>query len=140
MSDMQIPQGINPYMFKSLEFDFPFIVRDAVEYISPGGDEIIIKLKDGDVVLYETEYNSIRPLPSDSDNMTEKEFTREFGYRMCKIMKHKCMTQQDISDATGIPRVMISNYMNGKHIPSFYKIDKIAKALECSTDDFRYFY
>jgi transcriptional regulator with XRE-family HTH domain len=52
----------------------------------------------------------------------------------------KGVNQQYLSDATGITAVTLSNYMRGKVTPNFYNVDKIAKALDCSIEEFRYTY
>jgi transcriptional regulator with XRE-family HTH domain len=49
------------------------------------------------------------------------------------------ISQCELSERTGITQPSISDYMNGKKLPSFYTVDKIAKALGCSVDAFRYF-
>jgi transcriptional regulator with XRE-family HTH domain len=53
-------------------------------------------------------------------------------------MCRKGVTQSDLSFATGIAQPTLSGYINGKHEPGLYAIDKIAKALGCSVDEFRY--
>lgn len=82
---------------------------------------------------------TIRKLPRDSNNMSEEEYRIEFSMRLKKIMYRKGWTQDDLSEATGITQAMISRYISRKATPSFYNVDKIAKALGCSTDEFRYF-
>ena len=42
-----------------------------------------------------------------------------------------------IPNLTGLTQPNISQYMNGTKTPSFFTVDKIARALNCSTDDFR---
>lgn len=119
---------------------FPSIVANAVEFIEAGYSELVIKLRDGTSILYDDMDNSIRNLPIDSNNMTDIQCRREFGIRLQKIMYLKGVTQEELSRTTGISQTMISLYITGKNNPTFCKVDKIAKALNCSMDDFRYFY
>lgn len=130
---------LDSYVRNNLESYFPFIVKDAIEIIQVSFNELLIKLNDGTSVLYDDRDNSIRMLPIDSHNMTEDETRHEFGIRLTKMMQLKGVTQNELSKLTGIPQSMISSYVNGRYTPSFYAVDKIAKALDCSTDDFRYF-
>ena len=78
-------------------------------------------------------------MPKDISNMSEDECKTEFSWRLRSRMQRKRVTQQDLSDMTGISQSCISGYLNGTNMPSFYKADKIAKALGCSVDDFRYY-
>jgi DNA-binding Xre family transcriptional regulator len=88
--------------------------------------------------LYDDVTRSYRKLPTDSDELTEDECRREFGIRLNKILIRKNITQIELSEMTGINRSILNGYITGKHSPSFYNVDRIAKALDCSVDDFRY--
>lgn len=122
----------------NFERQFPSIAAN-VEDCEIFDREMVLRMNDGTYMLYDDDAKTIRNLPKDSRAMTEDECRNEFGARLYKIMWSKGITQQELSDMTGIPRVTISYYMTGRSTPSFYKVDQIAKALGCSTDDFRYF-
>lgn len=126
-------------IYKNFEMNFPLIAKDIVEYRSVSKTELIIKSIDGDIFLYDDVYRSIRKLPKNSNDMSEKECKNEFGIRLFKIMSRQGITQAELSHMTGIQQPILSGYITGKNSPSFYKVDKIAKALGCSTDDLRYF-
>ena len=55
------------------------------------------------------------------------------------MMYIKGITQSELSNCTDIPQYLISDYIRGKRTPSFYNVDKIAKALDCSVDELRYY-
>lgn len=129
---------MNKYIFDDLKLRFPFIVRDAVEYIERKYDEVIIKLNNGDVVSFDTLYRTFRTMPKDSKSLTEDQCRFEFGVRLKRILMKSGMTQTDLAMITGITQANISSYITGKITPSFYNVDKIAKALNCSMDDLRY--
>ena len=125
-------------IYRNLQMYFPFLVRDYAYVYQRGNNELIIRLKNGDFVSYDDVTKSIRNLPPDDRDMTEDECRREFGRRLYKIMANKGITQDELSARTGIHRTIISKYINGRHTPSFFAVDKIAKALGCSIDAFRY--
>lgn len=100
--------------------------------------EVVAKLNDGSTVVFDHLDKTIRNLPKDSNAMSEEECRRELGLSLRKLMFIKGIAQKDLSETTGISEHMISNYIRGKSTPSFYTIDKIAKALGCSTDALRY--
>lgn len=112
--------------------------NEVAEYDKVSPFEIIVKFKDGTAWLYDDRTNGSRSIPYDSNEMTEEEQTREFGIRLRTMMWSKGITQKELAEKTGIQQSLLSDYVRGKKKPSFYKVDKIARALECSVDDFRY--
>jgi DNA-binding Xre family transcriptional regulator len=117
---------------------FPLITEHTVEFIPDDRTSMVMRLDTGESFLYDDYDKTIRRLPSDSGSMTELEFRREFCFRVRKIMMVKGITQSELSDITGITQPALSNYLSCKTTPGFYAVDKIAKALKCSVDDFRY--
>ena len=69
----------------------------------------------------------------------EELYKKEFSSNLQRVLNDKNVSQRKLSEDTGISEVSISRYLNGKRIPSFYTIEKIALALKCSTDEFRCF-
>lgn len=129
---------MNDYLYKNMAMHFPFLAEDGVSFLEKENGDVIVKLKDGRSVLYDDRDHSIRRLPENSKNMTTEECRKEFGYRLYRLMLRKGMTQTDLSNATGIQRYLISNYITGKTTPSFCNADKLAKVLDCSMDELRY--
>ena len=127
------------YKLHHLKLCFPFIARDMIGYKEVNSFDMVITLNDGSKVLYDDFNKTYRMLPNDISNMSEDECKQEFAYRLKSRMQRRCITQQKLSEMTGIPQGTISRYMDGTNVPSFYKADKIAKALGCSVDDFRYY-
>lgn len=126
-------------IYENFKKYFPLIEPEVDGYrINGDFDMMIVELKDGGLLIYDDNTNTIRNAPSDDKMMTENECRREFGMRLRRIMISKGVTQEQLSQATDIQQSQLSNYINGKTSPSFYNVDKIAKALGCNTDDFRY--
>lgn len=126
-------------LFESFKLYFPTSANNTYSYSTTSDPyELVVTLNDGSKFLYDDFSNSIRNLPIDSDNMNEDEFKREFGFRLKKIMNRRNITQEELSEMTGISRIMISHYFNQKCLPSFYNVDKIAKALGCSINELTY--
>ena len=125
-------------MIDRFKLYFPVLYYETERYLRIDDYGLTAELKDGSVVEYDDMTISFRNLPSNSRDLTEQECRREFGMRVRKIMGRKGITQIELAERTGIQQTLLSNYMNGKTTPSFYNIDKIAKALDCSADEFRY--
>lgn len=129
---------MNKRIYENLKFYFAFVSDDAIDIRETGPFELTIKLSDGRSVMYDDTDKTIRNLPYDSNHMTEEECKQEFGMRLNKRMQRKGIRQSDLADMTGISQSLISKYIVGKTIPSFYNADKIAKALGCSLEELRY--
>lgn len=117
---------------------FPLIAADVVDVINRTDTFVEVELGGGDRIVYDDIDNTIRRLPIDRDAMSEDECRREFGIRLRRLMYVKGVTEAELSERTGITQPRLSGYIRGKNSPSFYKVDKIAKALGCSVDEFRY--
>ena len=117
---------------------FPTIAADVVDVINRTDTFVEVELGGGDRIVYDDIDNTIRRLPIDRDAMSEDECRREFGIRLRRLMYVKGVTEAELSERTGITQPRLSGYIRGKNSPSFDKVDKIAKALGCSVDEFRY--
>lgn len=117
---------------------YPSFKNEIVDYYSTDGNELILKMTNNDVIMYDSIDSTIRVLPSDADHMKDEEWRNEFINRFNKIIRRKGMTQTELAEASGISRKQINFYSNGRSIPSLHAIDKIAKALDCNIEDFIY--
>lgn len=88
--------------------------------------------------LYNITNNVLIPIPKDDKNLDKDSFRRIFGVLLRRALECSGLTQEELSEKTGIPQPNISDYLYGKHFPSFYQIDKMAKAMNCSVEDLRY--
>ena len=102
--------------------------------------ELIVETETGYTVLYNDQEGTIRSLPRDCDCMSEEECRREFKYNLRKLLADNCMTQGELAEVTGISETTICSYTSGRSLPGFYNIDKMARALNCSIEDFRYMF
>ncbi|MGI6393588.1 MAG: helix-turn-helix domain-containing protein [bacterium] len=59
-----------------------------------------------------------------------------FGQRLKMLRKHKGMSQDDISFASGVDRSYLSEIENGKSSPTIDMVDKIARALNIAPNEF----
>lgn len=129
---------MNEYLLKNFQMSYPHIASKVVD-IHQGEDlELFMTLEDGSRMAYYEYDNSVRELPKDDLFLTEEECRKEFGIRLYRIMRHKGIMQKELSELTGITQASISNYINGRMSPTFFTVDKIARALGCSIEDLRY--
>jgi DNA-binding Xre family transcriptional regulator len=125
-------------MFDNFKLYFPSMFRNTETFKEVSGTEAVVYLKDGSRVVYDDLGKTFRNLPANSECMTEAECRNEFGIRLRYLMCWRGISQIELSERTGISRVVLNRYIMGKTTPSFYAVDRIAKALGCSVDEFRY--
>ena len=118
---------------------WPHIYNDMEEFWEMSPWELTIRRYNGEMYIFDNRDNSIRALPKDSNNLAELEFRLEFSWRLRKLLWFRGITQKELADMIGVSAMSITNYIQCKSTPSFYTIDKIAKALNVSSDEFRYF-
>lgn len=125
-------------LLRGFDTYFGFLKNDVADFRAVSDTELLVKLRNGDSILYDDIDKTIRNLPKDSMHMSEEECLIEFGERLRKIMKRKRISPMELSRISGVRREMLSRYLNGHNVPSFYNADRIAKAVGCSLDDLRY--
>lgn len=113
----------------------PFITDKAVSYHEGSFGELIIITNDGRKVSFDTFTHVFRAIPNDERLNDEKVYRAEFGRRLRRVMAVRGVTQDELSEKTGIHRTMISQYLCGKVTPSIFKVYQMAKVLECCVDD-----
>ncbi len=59
----------------------------------------------------------------------------KFNERLKSIREEKCLTQQQLSDRSGVSVRTIQNYESGSYSPRFGIVDKLAEALEVSSPE-----
>lgn len=128
----------NTRMIENFKVQFPYVYNDMEHCYAIGDWEMVVQLSDGRAILYDDLDKTIRNLPRDRYRMSEDESRSEFGFRLSKLMYRKGITQMELAERAGLTQAQLSKYITGKTTPSFYTVDKIAKALDCSIDTFRY--
>ncbi len=58
-----------------------------------------------------------------------------FAENMKRVRKEKKMTQECLSERTGIHQTQLSHYENNDRKPSFENLILISKALRCTIDE-----
>ena len=116
---------------------FPSIADTAVKFEELGPHELLIELKDGTEMSYYDLDHTILVLNNQND-VSENTFRKQFGIRLRRVLESKGMSQCELSEKTGIPQCVISRYATGSRAPNIYTVNKIAKAIGCSIDDFTY--
>ena len=124
-------------LWLNFEQQFPYVAAKVARSYAESPLDLVVELNNGERYIYDDEWQSIRQLPATPD-LDEREFKREFRVRLRKLMARNNISQSELSERTGINKVTICRYLSGQSIPSFYAIDRIAKALGCSADEFRY--
>ena len=124
-------------MFEDFIAYFPSIGTHAIKYWESSTYELSVELDDGTIAIFDYTNKTIRWLSKD-DHTTEQGCKYEFGRKLKRLMFIKGVTQMELADMTGISQALLSGYITGRVSPTFPKVDKICRALDCSMDELRY--
>lgn len=112
--------------------------ENILRYKAINSYDLLIEYKNGDRIIYDTFANTERYLKYENDDLTDDEEIYEFKTSLQKIMKRKFVDQTELAKRIGVSQAMISKYVSGDSIPNAIVLKKIAKALNCSIEDFYY--
>lgn len=126
------------YYANQFKWNYRWLGEKVIRYYTEGPFLIVLELSDGRNVLYNHMTDRYRFLPRDSHNMTEEECRQEFRLRLLEQINHNAMSQKTLAAKLGISEATLSRYISGDRKVDFYTLDKMARILNCSVDDFRY--
>lgn len=118
--------------------NFSAFSDEIVEYQKLNAFDLLVTLEDGRQILYDDFENTVRILRTDED-LTESRCRRIFGEKLRKLLFRKGLSQNELAEIIGVSQPQLSNYISGKTTPGFYIVLKIAKALNCSVEEFTYY-
>ncbi|MBR6641747.1 MAG: helix-turn-helix transcriptional regulator [Clostridia bacterium] len=100
--------------------------------------DVMVKQKNGDVFIYDNFSNSYRYVYYESDDLTDEQYTHEFTRTLRERIMRSGWNQDDIAKAAGISPITLNRYVNGHRAPDYITLHRLAKALNCSVEDFYY--
>lgn len=118
----------------------PFVTKeDIIKLKELNKWDLLIVFANGRKVIYDRFNNCYQNIfYKDVNEITEEQEKKEFAYKLRSLMNRKWVTQEQLAEDIGTSQVMISRYVRGEVMPSVLIVRKIAKALNCSIDDFFY--
>lgn len=122
----------------SFRVNHPFIFDEVVDWYPSGQLEITVRLRNDDKYAYTLIGNGLRQIYSTEDiieDIEEMEFRKRFSFCLMRKLNNVGMTQDQLAEASGISKVMISKYITCKATPSYYNVDRIARALRCGVSE-----
>lgn len=122
----------------SLEFTYPDVYDQIVEWYPSGYLEITIILENGIKMTYCLVNDLLITVfdPKEKNhNWSDDDWRMNFSRKLNKRMFRYGVSQEELSMKTGISKTMLSRYMNGKALPSGANITRIAEVLHCSVNE-----
>lgn len=121
------------------------LAKDIVDWYQSGQLEIVIKLRNGERLAYDFSNHTYRYLRKFKKSeyglpdFSEEEWSRGFANKLRKKMRIKGMSGKELAARSGVSEPRISQYLNGKTIPSAAAVARLAFALECSVSELSWF-
>ena len=118
---------------------YPMIFNEAIDFYSNGKLRVVAVMRDGSRYEYDELYSSIRKLHEIDEygyeDLNDNLWKNQFGINLRRMLSFRGISQEELSELTGISKVSISQYTTGNALPSALKIRNIARALHCRPDD-----
>ena len=133
-----LQEPIDEMIFENFKLYYPHFAELTERWEPSGKMEITVYLANGQMITYddiENTFRQIRDFKSPINLEDEEKVADEFSYNLRRMLHHQRMTQLDLSEASGLSFVTISNYLNGKRSPTLKNICLLAKALDCRASD-----
>lgn len=123
-------------VIRSFEKWHPAIFEHSVDYAMTGRYTILVCLDDNSKIEYNSYDNTIRDVSriynrDEYSALEEDVWRKEFGHQLRRAIVDRGITQEELSDLTGISRQMLSRYVNGTSTPSGYIISRLSEVLKC---------
>lgn len=118
----------------------PSLYAKTVDCKPTGYYSILAVLNDGSRIEYNSLDNTIRDVTRfyirESDStLNEETWRKEFGRQLRHLIAERGISQDRLSDLTGISRQMLSRYVNGNSTPSGYTLTRLSEILDCDVRD-----
>lgn len=126
-------------LLAGLESRSPSFRDMVVEYKKLNDYELLTKLDNGSLLLYDDYHGTFRFVPSEYEHgLTEEECRREFGRRLRTMIERRGITQREFAIKLNMKEAQLSQYILGRKTPSFYTVTRMVRELCCSMDDLRF--
>lgn len=125
-------------IFESFKHMFPVTAEKIVDWWPSGRNEITVQFSDKTRMIYDGLTDSGRTIRRDrieANEDDEEKWRIHFAYKLNRKVAESGLLNQDIAEQVGITPAMLSRYCKGTSVPSFIKIRKLAKALQCSVTE-----
>lgn len=115
---------------------YPEFYQKTIECRPSGKYCVLASLNDGSRVEFNCLDKTIRDVTKlysreFTESMDESSWRKEFGRKLHRAITDRHMTQERLSELTGISRQMLSRYVSGASTPSGYILSRLAEVLDC---------
>ena len=123
-------------IIRDYEIWYPTFFKHSVEFTMNGTHSVLVDLDDGSKIEYNSYDNTIRDITHlyNRENgvaLDEEVWRKEFGHQLRRAIVDRGITQEQLSEMTGISRQMLSRYIKGTSTPSGYILSRLSEALDC---------
>lgn len=125
--------------FEQFRLRCPMWVDKAVKYVPRHETIIRVYLENGDYVDYDTRNETYRYISKDRlrerSTITDENCRSVFAKNLHELMRARLISQQELTERSGISQAMLSKYLREKSTPTLTNIKKIAQALDCGIEE-----
>ena len=111
---------------------------EVESYSQTGPFELTATLKDGKIIRYDSLTNSMRMVNPHYDELIvedEEYFRLSFSRNLRRLMRDKDLSREKLAERSNVSYYGICNYLNSKTTPTFFVVNKLARALDCDPSE-----
>ena len=135
-------------IFERFKRHFPSEKDNIADWYPSTRNEIVVRFKNGEAMYFsgnQDRFGYINKWDVNEDGeysrheLSDEELRYKFSFKLRRLMQSRYMNQTELSKATGISAISISHYMNGRTLPDYKNLLRIANVLTCSVSELMYF-
>lgn len=123
-------------VLQAFERVHPEFIGRIVDWYPSAKCEITVKIDNGSIYTYNLIGDVTRSVKKGENwDIDDEEWKSDFAQQLTNKLRSSGIPQWELARKTGLSEVSISNYLNGKAIPSTLNLRKITRVLGCSTSE-----
>lgn len=128
---------VTDFLYKYVINNNPRIHKEDIDtYEALNEHDLLIVYKNGVKEIFDTFANTCRRVTNIEGPKNDQQLRLDFKRLLQTLMNRAWVNQDELANRIGSSQQMVSRYLTGESIPSAITLKKIARALNCSVDDF----
>ena len=124
-------------MLSAYKLWFPNLYDKTIDCWQTGINTILATLNDGSKIEFNSQTNTMRDVTSlystTVSKMDEESWRKEFGRQLRRAISDKGITQEQLSDISGVSKQRLTRYVRGQSTPSGYVLSRLSEILDCDS-------
>ena len=118
-------------LYQSFQTYVPWLEKEVTACRVVDTSLLLVELRSGKRVLYDDLNTTVEYI----DDLNEEQWRQSFGRHLYRRMLLAGYGQTELARESGLSVTTINKYLNGKALPNFYHVKRLARVLHCDVND-----